>query len=153
MLLQVGLKGSFADSSSKEDSTLIEEIKEQKRSYRNNFAEMQKCRDVLAQSRSYLEVIKNDLVTARSIIGEGRAQTARSRFSSTTPSGMRLVLHPSLYLIFESLPIIVSLLFTDLQGLDQSLTLSADLTRTRTSGKESISTLRRRESQHVILMA
>jgi hypothetical protein len=95
MLHQVGLKGSFADSYSKEDSTLIEEIKEQKRSYRNNFAEMQKCRDVLAQSRSHLEVIKNDLVAARSVVGEGRSQTARSRFSSTTTSGMRHVLHPS----------------------------------------------------------
>lgn len=94
MLHQVGLKGSFADSSSKEDSKLIEEIKEQKRSYRNDFAEMQKCRDVLAQSRSYLEVIKNDLVTARSAVGEGRAQTARSRFSSTTASGMKQILHP-----------------------------------------------------------
>lgn len=93
MLHQVGLKSSFADSSSKEDSKLIEEIKEQKRSYRINFAEMQKCRDVLAQSKSYLEVIKNDSVTACSVMSEGRSQTARSRFSSTTTSGMRLVLH------------------------------------------------------------
>jgi hypothetical protein len=96
MLHQVGLKGSFADSSSQEDSRLIEEIREQKRSYRNNFAEMQKCRDVLAQSRSCLEIIKNDLVNARSVVGEGRAQTARSHFSRTTTSGKRQVLPPSL---------------------------------------------------------
>lgn len=96
MLHQVGLKGSFAGSSSKEDSKLVEEIRKQKRSYRNNFAEIQKCRGVLAQSRSFLEVIKNDLVTARPVVVEGRTQTAKSRFSSSAASGMRQVLYPSL---------------------------------------------------------
>ena len=94
---QVGLKASSVDdSASKEDSKLSEEIREEKRSYRNKFEQMQKCREALTQSRSNLEVIKLEIVADYSGLGGGRSQeTAKSRFSSATSRGMSYVLHLS----------------------------------------------------------
>lgn len=87
---QAGLKASLVEeSASKEDSKLSEEIRKEKRSYRNKFEQMQKCREALTQSRSNLELMKLEIVTGYSGLGGGRSQeTAKSRFSSATSRGM-----------------------------------------------------------------
>ena len=92
---QAGLKASSVDdSASKEDSKLSEEIREEKRSYRHKFEQMQKCRESLTQSRSDLEVIKLEVVTGYFGSGGGRSQeTAKSRFSSAISRGMSHLLY------------------------------------------------------------
>lgn len=103
---QVGLKVSSADeSASNDDSKLSEEIREEKRSYRNKFEQMQKCRESLTQSRSNLEVIKLEIVAGYSGLGGGRSQeTAKSRFSTATLRGISHLLY------FITVNIYVSLL-------------------------------------------
>ena len=105
MLHQVGLKTSLADDSvSKEDTKLVEEIRVEKRTYRNKFEQMQKCREALAQSRSHLDAVKLEIVTASSVLGEGRShESAQSRSFGATYSGMTFLLYPSQLWIYVSL--------------------------------------------------